>query len=504
MSYRLPAYLHRNRHGVLYLRLPVPHDIRHLINQREIYRSLSTSSVRQAAEDAQTLRISFEAIFRQLRGLNMSEPEKDAQTALDAFAKSSDLRLRLKNAGLQIALEEQQRQLDLREFEIVNQSAQHERDLEIVIRTTGVSLAPATIPDTPTITDVWERYKAEKIALGISGSKGGWKDGEDTAKYDHWPHIRAFIEMTGNKQIGRVTADDIAQFRAFILSNDPKGSPTTKQKRLSRVGALFRWAYETQRIIPDSFSGLFKISINNSKNNYQAFSLEDLKALFESDSYLNNLFKFPSEYWIPTIGLFTGCRLNEIAQLTVSDINELDGVKVISILDEDKKRLKNASSRRIIPIHSKLIDLGFLDYVNTQRAIDSVGRLFPELKESNQKAGDYSKEPSRRFTAYRRLMNVGDDKLNPLTGKWEGKSRKAFHSFRSTFIVALRKADVPKERRTRLAGHEFNDTQDSNYDGGDALTMFPFSTLKADIDRAEFDVEFTPYTPKTNLRCPLE
>jgi integrase len=502
MAYRLPAHLHRNRHGGLYFRLSVPNDIRHLLGQREIYRSLGTSSVRQAADAAQALRIAFGAIFRQLRGLIMSEPEKAAQTALEAFAQVPDLRLRLKNAGLQIALEEQRRQLDLRESEIVNQKAQHERDLEIVIKTTGGSLAPATIPDTPTITDVWERYKAEKIALGISGSKGGWKDGEDTAKYDHWPHIRAFIEKTGNKQIGRVTADEIAQFRAFILSNNPTESPTNKQKRLSRVGALFRWAHDTQRIIPDSFSGLFKIPINSGKNNYQQFSLEDLKALFESESYRNNLFKYPSEYWIPTISLFTGCRLNEIAQLTVSDISELDGVKVLSVLYEDNKRLKNDASRRIIPIHSKLIDLGFLDYVNTHRAIDSVGRLFPELQESKQKSGDYSKEPSRRFTAYRRIMNVGDDKLNPLTGKWEGKSRKAFHSFRSTFIVALRKADVPKERRTRLAGHEFSDTQDSNYDGGDALTMFPFLTLKADIDRATFDVKFTPYTPKSNSKCP--
>ena len=301
--------------------------------------------------------------------------------------------------------------------------------------------------------------------------------------------------MTGNKQIGRVTSDDIAQFRAFILSNDPTESSTNKQKRLSRVGALFRWARDTQGIIPESFSGVFKIPTSSGKNNYQQFTLEDLKALFESESYRNNSFNFPSEYWIPTIGLFTGCRLNEIAQLTVSDISEIDGVKVLSILDEDKKRLKNESSRRIIPIHSKLIDLGFLDYVNTRLAFDNVGRLFPELKESNQKTGDYSKEPGRRFTAYRRLMNVGDDKLNPVTGKREGKSRKVFHSFRSTFIVALRKAGVPKERRTRLAGHEFSDTQDSNYDGGDALTMFPFSTLKADIDQAEFDVKFTPYTP---------
>lgn len=53
MAYRLPAHLHRNRHGVLYFRLAVPADLRPMLGQAEIYRSLNTSSVRQAADAAQ-------------------------------------------------------------------------------------------------------------------------------------------------------------------------------------------------------------------------------------------------------------------------------------------------------------------------------------------------------------------------------------------------------------------------------------------------------------------
>lgn len=65
MAYRLPAHLHRNRHGVLYFRLAVPADLRPTFGQAEIYRSLNTSSVRQAADAAQTLRIELWAIFRE-------------------------------------------------------------------------------------------------------------------------------------------------------------------------------------------------------------------------------------------------------------------------------------------------------------------------------------------------------------------------------------------------------------------------------------------------------
>jgi integrase len=222
------------------------------------------------------------------------------------------------------------------------------------------------------------------------------------------------------------------------------------------------------------------------------FETSDLVLLFESETYRNGQCASPSEYWLPLLALFTGARLNELSQLTASDIGQHDGVDTISILDEDTKRLKNESSRRIVPIHAKLIELGFLDYVGMADA----GRIFPELTEAKSKPGDFSKEASRSFTAYRRLVGVGSDTFNAETKKWKSGNMKVFHSFRTTLISALRKADVPKDRRTRLAGHQYSDEQDLSYTGGDALTMFDFSTLKADIDSVAYDVRFSPYKPR--------
>ena len=205
------------------------------------------------------------------------------------------------------------------------------------------------------------------------------------------------------------------------------------------------------------------------------------KSLFESARYKDRTFTAPYEYWLPVLGLFTGARLNELCQLTVTDIGKHDGVETISILDgEIAKRLKTTASRRIIPIHSKLIEMGLLTFVATIKE----GRLFPELPESAGKSSYFADKATENFTAYRRACGVGEAKE---------RSNKTFHSFRSTLISALRKAGVPKDRRTRLAGHEYDDTQDKTYHGGDVLTMFDFRTLKADIEQVRFDVGFTPF-----------
>lgn len=74
----------------------------------------------------------------------------------------------------------------------------------------------------------------------------------------------------------------------------------------------------------------------------------------------------PFHYWAPLLGLLTGARVNEIAQLLLDDILAEDDVYYLNLESDSEsgKKLKNANARRKIPIHSTLIDLGFIDYVN--------------------------------------------------------------------------------------------------------------------------------------------
>ena len=466
-------YLKQSRHGsTFYFRRRVPDDLRPVVGRPYLIKTLRTGKRRDAIILARALAARTDSLFHHLRIM----PNHDDKIQVDLIFELDFNDLGgLKSVHIEADTPEEQEQAKTMLDSALDKLLAN-RDAPTAIKGNGKSIVEA-----------WEAYKAEKIATKA------WKDGEDTAKYDHWPHIRAFIELIGNKPISTITAEDAERFQHHILTENPGESARNKDKRLTRAGALFRWAKgkPTWGITAD-FGKLFQFPDKKKilKNSYLKYEPADLAVLFESNDYKERQFKTPSEYWLPVLALFTGARLNELCQLIPSDIGTHDDVNTISILDEEiGKRLKTTASRRIIPIHSKLVEMGFLEYVTSIKS----GRIFPELPESKQRPGDFSKEPGRKFTNYRRRIGIGGDNLNPDNGKWEGNNRKIFHSFRTTLISALRKANVPKDRRTRLAGHEYDDTQDKEYDGGDVLTMFDFSTLRDDIETVRYDVAFTPY-----------
>ncbi|MFT3850523.1 MAG: site-specific integrase [Propionivibrio sp.] len=416
----------------------------------------------------------------------MGENKKDAKTAWEEFVALPDLRQRIKIAGQQLVIEEQQARLDKFEDEIVRRDEQHERDLDLVAKTASARAAEPPKPTGgKTIMEVWEAFKAVQIAKGAQGDmRGGWKNPERVS-VEQLPHVRSFVEFIGgDRPIAEVTAKQVIGFREYVMTTSDIGSSGVRKQRLNRSGAVFKYAASVLDI-DDDFAAYFKFTGQIKKNPYQKFDRDDLVALFESETYRECRFETSSEYWLPLLGLFTGARLNELCQLLKSDIGRHEGVDTILIIDgEENKRLKTDISRRIVPIHSKLIELGFLEFVRSA----SHGRIFPHLREDPLKPGDYGQRATEDFTAYRRSVGVGNQ-------AGEGKSRKAFHSFRSTFIDAMRKAKppVPKDRRTRLVGHEYDDTHDDTYNGGDALTMFSIDALKGDVESVRFDVRFTPY-----------
>lgn len=68
-------------------------------------------------------------------------------------------------------------------------------------------------------------------------------------------------------------------------------------------------------------------------------------------------------YWLPLVQAFTGARLNEVTQLKVSDIAQRDGIWGLTITDGGKgQSLKTSSSKRWVPVHPRLLDLGLVAY----------------------------------------------------------------------------------------------------------------------------------------------
>jgi integrase len=139
--------------------------------------------------------------------------------------------------------------------------------------------------------------------------------------------------------------------------------------------------------------------------------------------------------------LFTGSRLNELASLKASDIshNEIIGSNCIFIRAEKRsgKRLKTEQSERFVPLHPQLIAAGFLEYVRDQTAKRGANAwLFPKVAPGTTGKSAFSKWFGRYIGAH---------------GITDGT--KVFHSFRHSFVDALRLAGIGGEINMALLGH---------------------------------------------------
>lgn len=127
------------------------------------------------------------------------------------------------------------------------------------------------------------------------------------------------------------------------------------------------------------------------------FTDEDLAKIFPGKNYGVDFgrtatgFDDDAKYWIPLLATFSGARLEGICQLRTSDIktDEATGIIYADITEDGaaadgvRKRTKSRNSVRPIPIHSKLLQIGFMDYV-AERSKDASDQSLFKLKRDKQ------------------------------------------------------------------------------------------------------------------------
>ncbi|HHQ4568671.1 TPA: tyrosine-type recombinase/integrase [Aeromonas hydrophila] len=171
----------------------------------------------------------------------------------------------------------------------------------------------------------------------------------------------------------------------------------------------------------------------------QRWELPQLKTLFSSESFTQHAYNNVDDYWIPLVLLHTGARPAEICQLRVSDVMTQDNIACFNITDEgEAQSIKNGNSRRLVPIHSRLIALGFLHYVELRRRQGHV-QLFSCT--ATGEFGEWTKNFECRFSRY-----LG--KLGFVAGQ-----RPTAYGFRHTVIDELQQRDTPEHAVADLAGH---------------------------------------------------
>ena len=208
----------------------------------------------------------------------------------------------------------------------------------------------------------------------------------------------------------------------------------------------------------------------------EMFSNEDLQKIFNVENYAK--IEHPCGFWLPLLDLYTGARMNELCTLATIDVKNHGDFYSINITPEIGT-LKTDASKRRIPLHNKLIEIGFLDYLDDVKKHGVM--LFPNLQPDT--FGSYIKEPSRRFGKY--LDDIGIPERT-----------KVFHSFRSTVTTLLVNRKVNGERaddnwRKYFLGHEIEDTQFNHYIKDLDPSVLQDKILKyLDYDKLEIDIKY--------------
>lgn len=405
MPSNLPPYVIRTSQGVYHFRIVIPAPLRPMLGKREIRRSLRTRSKREAILRAGPL-------------------VANAHRHIDAarLGRRPDLNT--------LALD-----------------------------------APISVPDTdrhfvndsPTISKLLDSYREKQELEGVSQ-----KTIDDKAAVVH-----LFIRVVGDIPVSEISMTHAKAFRDTALKVPPMVTRLLKTKTLDQVIAqaektisvttynnyvknlstVFEHAIKEEHITQNPFSGM-KLKQRHKASSFRSvFTSSDLQRIFQSVDFEKKAYR----RWLPYLGFYTGARLGELCQLYISDFETINGIHCIHIQDtKEGQRLKTHETERLVPIHSRLIELGLLDYVASMKA-QGQERLFPELI-SHPKHG-YAATPSKWFGRLRNEIGLK---------KSEGE-RKDFHSFRHTVADNLKQLGVAESHIGGILGHTTGGVTNTRY-----------------------------------------
>jgi len=363
----------------------------------------------------------------------------------------------------------------------------------------------------------------EKTSRELADEYIAKKANDTTELHKYSSPIEIFLTVTNEKYLVDVSAEKISEFINVIRHLLPQTKAENKKihekykndysvlvslvkeknlkkitlktalEKITNVMAFLDYTVDMERLdknrlksSPSLPSRKEKEKINDiEEENRTPFTLIELNNLFKSSWYSKNLQanlkKGQDKIYIPLIALMGGMRLTEIAQLYVNDIKEENGIFYFRVnkLNPNQK-LKNTSAKRNVPIHPKLIELGFLKYVD-QLKKDGIERIFYQLGENQRGYGTPFGKKFSNKSFKSEWLNMQELKANNET--------KVFHNFRHNFITKVKQTSKP-HRVDALVGHKlqnykyehpeirdlFDVINELNYDDID------FSHIQRDVD----------------------
>lgn len=469
---KFSPYLQR-RGDTFSFRIAVPAKLHGVVGGREYTKTLGTTDKYIAIPLALEFAASAKRLFGTLMGMNEEEQKR-----------------LMRDAKHKVQLNELREQHDRDLFE---QRLQSRKSTEVAVLkaeneilkglVTNPSvfgaanrLVPAGTPSAPP-----EAAPVPMFSIVINNFLDKYPRVKNPAMFGkHQPVLMMLLDVIGDKPVNELRQADVNGFFALLEKLPPRWKDECRKLKIS-----IRQLAETDHPVtlgPKSFDDTYKACVRaflkvakkdwqdqgfpttittdgieyqgdreEGENKQRAFKAAELQRLFEgaemkgfaADSAQSHC------YWLPHIGLFTGARVNEICQLNPqADIlqDSESGIWHFWITEETEgddrieKSTKNKESRRKVPIHSKLLELGILAYVEIVK-VKGAKLLFPAWKPSRGKASGEGEKWFRQL-----IRNIGLRDETPFA-KVVG-----MHAFRHTLLNRASNTNPPIDA-TSITGH---------------------------------------------------
>ncbi len=251
--------------------------------------------------------------------------------------------------------------------------------------------------------------------------------------------VKKLLQMLPVSRNTKPHLKGMSLFEVVKVKGEKTISPKTINSHIDLYRRFFTWAELHGHSPHKLFDGMKVPKAKSAGTDRKPFSVAQSQQLYmELTQDKSGLVRSDSHKWGALLGMFTGARLNEICQLEIADIQQEDGIWYLQITDEgdNKKSVKANASRRKVPLHSNLLRIGFLAFVEGRK---NGSRLFPDY--SFSKNGGYGRNLGRWFNeSFLPRLGIKQQSL-------------VFHSYRHTMVTRLGQADVPQPIIQSIVGH---------------------------------------------------
>jgi integrase len=270
-----------------------------------------------------------------------------------------------------------------------------------------------------------------------------------------WGPVFADLRKTiGHDDARRLTKQNLIDWRDARLKTH--SAKTVADVYLAAVRTVLSWAVTNNRLEVNVADQVRQEAPKRKLNREQGFTLDEATAVLKASRTYEPVERenpanreapqtTAAKRWAPILCAFTGARIAEITQLRKQDIR-LEGDIAVLRITPDAGTVK-AGGYRDVPLHSQILELGFLDFVKAS----ADGPLFYPTRQGKQ-AIARARTVAGRVSQWLQKLNVIPEGVSPNHG-WQHR----FKTVGSEEGVSDRVIDAIQGHAGKTSGDNYGD-----------------------------------------------